>query len=62
MVDCNIILVFKINKLTDAEELEEILATEDLLQFDGEVNFDDYLQGKESGLSTTFEIFQITVH
>ena len=50
------------NKLTDAEELEAILATQDLLRFDGEVNFDDYLQGKESGLCTTFEIFQITVY
>ena len=27
MVDCNIILLFKMNKLTDAEELEAILAT-----------------------------------
>ena len=48
MVDCNIILLFKMNKLTDAEELEAILATQDLLRFDGEVNFDDYLQDKES--------------
>ena len=48
MVDCNIILLFKMNKLTDAEELEAILATQDLLRFDGEVNFDDYLQDEES--------------
>ena len=48
MVDCNIILLFKMNKLTDAEELEAILATQDLLRCDGEVNFDDYLQDKES--------------
>ena len=47
MVDCNIILLFKMNKLTDAEELEAILATQDLLRFDGEVNFDDYLQDKK---------------
>ena len=58
MVDCNIILLFKMNKLTDAEELEAILATQDLLRFDGEVNFDDYLQDKESGLCTVFDIFQ----
>ena len=37
------------NKLTDAEELEEILTAQDLLRFDGELNFDDYLQDKESG-------------
>ena len=48
MVDCDIILLFKMNKLTDAEELEAILATQDLLRFDKEVNFDDYLQDKES--------------
>ena len=48
MVDCNIILLLKMNQLTDAEELEAILATQDLLRFDGEVNFDDYLQDKES--------------
>ena len=48
MVDCNIILLFKMNKLTDAEELKAIFATQDLLRFDGEVNFDDYLQDKES--------------
>ena len=48
MVDCNIILLFKMNKLKDAEELEAILATQDLLRFDGEVNFDDYLQDTES--------------
>ena len=36
------------NKLTDAEELEAILATQDLLRFGGEVNFDaDYLQDEE---------------
>ena len=46
------------NKLTDAEELEAILATQDLLRFDGEVNFDDYLQDKECGLGTAFDIFQ----
>ena len=40
MVDCNIILLFKMNKLTDAEELEAILAKQDLLRFDGEVNFE----------------------
>ena len=40
MVDCNIILLFKMNKLTDAEELEAILATQDLLRFDGEVNLE----------------------
>ena len=34
MVDSNIILLFKMNKLTDAEELEAILATQDLLRFD----------------------------
>ena len=28
------------NKLTDAEELEAILATQDLLRSDGEVNFE----------------------
>ena len=46
------------NKLTDAEELEAILATQDLLRFDGEVNFDDYLKDKENGLCTVFDIFQ----
>ena len=56
MVDCNIILLFKKNKLTDAEEFEAILATQDLLRFDGEVNFDDYLQDKESGLCTVFDM------
>ena len=32
IVDCNIILLFKMNKLMDAEELEAILATQDLLR------------------------------
>ena len=36
MVDRNIILLFKMNKLTDAEELEAILATQDLLRFHGQ--------------------------
>ena len=36
------------NKVTDAEELGAILTTQDLLRYDGEVNFDDYLQDKES--------------
>ena len=41
-------MLFEMNKFTDAEELEEILATQDLLRFDGEVNFDAaYLQDEE---------------
>ena len=46
------------NEQAYAEELEAFLATQDLLQFDGEVNFDDYLQDKESGLCTVLDIFQ----
>ena len=33
MVDCNIILLFKMNKLTDGEELEAILATQDFYDY-----------------------------
>ena len=47
IVDCNILLLFKMSKLADAEELEAIPAKLYLLQFEGEVNFEDILRIKK---------------